>query len=326
MYVAAPFWDKGIIKIDNIHIDPVILAPLSGVTDLPFREVVRQCGAGLLVSEMIASRAMVMQARKTMMKCTAPDSLTSVQLAGCEPDVMAEAAKLNEDLGVRLIDINFGCPVKKVVGGNAGSALMRDEVLAGQILQSMVKAVRVPVSLKMRLGWDDSHRNAPKLAKIAEDCGIKMITVHGRTRAQMFNGQADWKAVAQVKQAVRIPVVVNGDIKSTEDVKQALSDSGADGVMIGRAAYGNPWIINQAIQFMRGELAVGPTHEQKRDVVLHHYRAIIEHYGHDAGAFIARKHVGWYTRGMPGSAAFRAAFNMAGDFVSGVRMVEEFFA
>lgn len=301
------------IHIGDIALeDPVILAPMSGVSDMPFRRLVKRYGAGLVVSEMIASEAMIRESRKSLLMAqnSAEEHPMAVQLAGCEPRVMAEAAKLNADQGAALIDINMGCPVKKVVNGYAGSALMRDELKAAAIIEATVRAVSLPVTLKMRTGWDDANRNAPRLARIAEEAGVRMITVHGRTRCQMYNGHADWTFINEVKRAVSIPVVANGDLNSFDDVSTCLAQSGADGVMIGRGSYGRPWFPAQVAHFLRtGERRPDPSLIEQRDVVLEHLEAMLSHYGEMPGLKIARKHIGWYSKGLIGSADFRGKVN-----------------
>ena len=234
---------------------------------------------------------------------------------------------MNEDMGAKIIDLNFGCPAKKVVGGFSGSALMRDEKLAAQIIQETVRAVKIPVTLKMRMGWDDDTKNAPTLAKIAEDAGIKMITVHGRTRCQFYKGRADWAFISQVKKVVKIPVIANGDIVCIDTAIRALQMSEADGIMVGRGAYGKPWLISQIAHFLKnGEKLPDPSLEIQLNVVLDHYDEIIEHYGKDIGIKIARKHLGWYSSGLPNSGEFRATINQLSDVDNVKNKVKEFYA
>ena len=276
--------------------NPAVLAPMSGVTDLPFRRLAARYGAGMVVSEMVASESFVKGDAETQMRAEAQDKgLHVVQLAGREARWMGEAAKVIAGLGADVIDINMGCPAKKVTSGYSGSALMRDLDHALTLVDATVAAVDVPVTLKMRLGWDDKNLNAPELAHRAEAAGVQLITVHGRTRCQFYKGKADWGAIAAVKDAISVPLIANGDCKSAEDALRMLELSGADGVMIGRGAYGRPWLPGHIGHFLAsGEQLDAPTGTELAELVVEHYEAILSHYGERQGVRIARKHLGWY--------------------------------
>ncbi len=318
----------------TIHVGPlnlgtnVLLAPMSGVTDVPFRRLVRSLGGAVTFSEMIASREMVHASVRSrrMAERDSDHGLHAVQLAGRDPEMMAEAARINEAEGADIIDINMGCPARKVVGSLCGSALMKDLPLARRIIEATVGAVKVPVTLKMRTGWDETNRNAPELARIAEDCGIQMITVHGRTRAQFYEGRADWRFIREVKTSVGIPVVANGDIESYDDIDACLKQSDADGVMIGRGAYGRPWFIAQADGYLRDGLRRAPPPAASRLAVIErHYAAMQRHQGQDAAVRNARKHFAWYLRGMPGAKTALDAINRERDPVVVVDLVRRCF-
>lgn len=291
---------------------PVILAPMSGVTDWPFRQMVRKLGGGLVVSEMVASSAILNGIKSEIRKLSGDikgEFPFALQLAGWDPQIMSEAAKIGVDLGANIIDINMGCPARKVTGKLAGSALMRDVDLCRQIFSSVVKSVDVPVTVKMRLGWDDTNLNAPYLAKFAEEEGVSLVTVHGRTRCQFYKGKSNWAKVADVKDAVKIPVIVNGDIMSFSDIDQAMLASNADGVMIGRGAMGKPWFIAQAGQYLSGQsIRPEPNLASLHQIMKEHLELMLVHYGHE-GLRLARKHISSYTKGLNGSALMRQIAN-----------------
>lgn len=314
--------------IGNIKIDSdLLLAPMSGVSDYPYREIVKKFKPALVFSEMIASRALVENNKKTQ-KMIKKDSgeLYAIQIAGCDPKIMSEAAKLCENSGADIVDINMGCPVKKVVNGFAGSALMKDENLASSIISSVVKSIKIPVTLKMRKGWDDNNLNAPKLAQIAENEGIKMLTIHGRTRNQMFKGKADWNFIKNVKDSVKIPVVVNGDINEIDDYYESKKQSNGDAVMIGRGSYGRPWIFEEIKHHKRNiKKQFDILQNDKKTIILEHFSLALEHYGIDIGLKSFRKHLGWYSRSLKSSNEFRFKINNCTDHIQVERYIKDFF-
>ncbi len=317
------------MRIGSHTIEPkVILAPMAGVTDKPFRLLCKRLGAGLAVSEMTTSDPRFWNTAKSLHRMDhvgEPDPV-SVQIAGTVPEIMAEAARYNVDHGAQLIDINMGCPAKKVCNAWAGSALMREPALVARIVEAVVSAVDVPVTLKIRAGWDAEHRNAPEIARIAEDAGIAALAVHGRTRDQQYTGVAEYDTIAAIKSMLRIPVIANGDIDSPQKAKFVLEKTGADAVMIGRAAQGRPWIFGRVAHYLAtGELLPEPTLAEVRDILVVHLEHLHAFYGEVSGVRIARKHLGWYAKDRPENAAFRAVVNRAQTADEQLRLTRDYF-
>ncbi|NMG28771.1 tRNA dihydrouridine synthase DusB [Aromatoleum evansii] len=307
----------------------LFVAPMAGVTDRPFRQLCKKLGAGVAVSEMVTSNSLLYGSAKTLRRANHEGEVDpiSVQIAGADPHMMAEAARHNADNGAQIIDINMGCPAKKVCNVMAGSALMQDEPLVARILEAVVAAVpNTPVTLKFRTGWNRQNRNAPTVARIAEESGIRAIAIHGRTRADQYMGEAEYDTIAHVKTLVKIPVIANGDITSPEKAKYVLDYTGADGVMIGRAAQGRPWIFRETEHYLAtGELMPPPLVSEILQVCREHLADLYAFYGEDTGVKVARKHISWYTKGLVGSAAFRRAMNQLPDVRSQLTAVEDFF-
>jgi len=290
----------------------LIVAPMAGVTDRPFRQLCKKMGAAMAVSEMVSSNSLLWGSEKTRRRACHEGEVrpVSVQIAGADPLMMADAARHNAEQGAEIIDINMGCPAKKICNVMAGSALMKDEILVGRILEAVVKATDVPVTLKIRTGWDPEHKNALTIARIAEDAGIQALAIHGRTRACAYRGEAEYETIAQVKSAIRIPVIANGDITSPEKARQVLDSTGADAIMIGRTAQGRPWIFREIEHFlMTGEHLPPPATVEIHRILINHLHELYEFYGEYSGVRMARKHISWYTRGLAGSAAFRHTMN-----------------
>lgn len=306
----------------------LVVAPMAGVTDRPFRQLCKQLGAGLAVSEMVSSNSLLWGSEKTRRRAdhAGEDDPKSVQIAGADPAMMAEAARYNVDRGAQIIDINMGCPAKKVCNVMAGSALLQDEPLVRRILEAVVGAVDVPVTLKIRTGWDRSHKNAITVAQIAERSGIQALAIHGRTRACGYTGDAEYETIAAVKAAVGIPIIANGDITSPEKAQAVLRATGADAVMIGRAAQGRPWIFREIAHFLAtGTHLPAPEVEEIRRVLLGHLADLHGFYGPETGVKVARKHISWYTKGLVGSAAFRRDMNLLPSADAQYLAIDRFF-
>ncbi|HYT16293.1 MAG TPA: tRNA dihydrouridine synthase DusB [Burkholderiales bacterium] len=306
----------------------LFVAPMAGVTDRPFRQLCKKFGAGFAVSEMVASNSLLWGSEKTRRRANHEGEVEpiAVQIAGADPGMMADAARYNVEQGAQIIDINMGCPAKKVCNTMAGSALLKDEALVGRILGAVVKAVDVPVTLKFRTGWDPANKNALSVARIAEDSGVRLLSLHGRTRACGFSGRAEYDTIRDVRRSTRLPVVANGDITTPEEARYVLEYTGADGIMIGRAAQGRPWIFREiAHHLATGEELPAPLVSEIHSVLVAHLHALYGFYGRETGVKIARKHISWYTKGLAGSAGFRHQMNQLGTCEEQLDAVNRFF-
>jgi len=317
-----------------MHIGPyqlnnkLILAPMAGVTDLPFRQLCKQLGAGMAVSEMVSSNSLLWGSKKTQRRASHDGEIEprSVQIAGADPQMMADAARYNAEQGAQIIDINMGCPAKKVCNVMAGSALLQDEPLVERILTAVVKAVNIPVTLKIRTGWDSERKNAPLIGRIAEQAGIQALAIHGRTRADQYTGHAEYDTIAEVKAGLSIPVIANGDISTAEKAEFVLQHTEADAVMIGRAAQGRPWIFREIDHYLKtGEKLPEPSAEEVRDILIGHLKNLYAFYGEHTGVRVARKHISWYSKGQAHGAAFRQAVNRVDTIDEQLNMTFEFF-
>lgn len=317
------------MKIGKYTLDNnLVLAPMAEVTDRPFRMLCKSLGAGMAVSEMVSANSLLRGSAKTLRRANHEGETLprSIQIAGADPNLMAEAARFNEDAGAELIDINMGCPAKKVCNTLAGSALLRDEQLVRQILTAVVNAVSIPVTLKIRTGWDSQNKNGVTIAKIAEDCGIQALSVHGRTRCCFFKGEAEYETIAAIKSAIHIPVIANGDIETPEKAKEVLQQTGADGIMIGRAAQGRPWIFREIHHYLTtGEKLPEPTPTEIKIILLGHLDTLYDFYGEQRSTHVARKHVYWYSKGLTHGARFRDNFNRLETPKEQRYAIEEFF-
>lgn len=318
------------LKIGPHEIEnPIILAPMAGVTDRPFRQLCKHLGAGLAVSEMVGANSLLHGSEKTKRRANHEGETrpVSVQIVGADPKMMAQAALYNEAQGAEIIDINMGCPAKKVCNTLSGSALLKDEPLVAKILEQVVSAVKIPVTLKIRTGWDTHHRNGVNVAKMAESCGIQALAVHGRTRACMFNGDAEYDTIAAIKESVSIPIIANGDITTPEKAQWVLERTGADAIMIGRAAQGRPWIFREIMHYLTHQAHYpAPSNKTIHDIMINHMKNLYAFYGEERGVLVARKHVSWYSKGQRHGGAFRHAFNQLSNAASQLEAAETFFA